>query len=87
MAVIGLSVELCFCDAGSRVLVRRTHMYGNVASGGSLFSQGGGIFSDIGEFGELQIESTRLSQNCANGSVTHGSAAGGALIPTAASQP
>jgi hypothetical protein len=64
--------------SGSRVLVQRSNLSGNVANGGDVFSQGGGIWADIGDTGELQIESTELSQNHANSSAA-ASAAGGAL--------
>jgi hypothetical protein len=66
-----------FFDAGSKVLLWRSNISNNLATGGALFARGGGIFADISGAGELRIESTALSQNCANGSAAP--AAGGGL--------
>jgi hypothetical protein len=66
-----------FFYTGSRVLMQRSDVSDNEASGGALCSHGGGIYADIGGSGELQIESTHLGQNCANSSAAL--AAGGGL--------
>jgi hypothetical protein len=64
-------------EPGSAVLVQRSDFRGNVAERGVRSSYGGGIYSDIQGTGELQIESTELRENCANGSAAP--AAGGGL--------
>ncbi len=64
-------------DAGSAVLVQRSDLSGNMAAVGVQSTYGGGIYADVQNTGELQIESTKLYQNCANGSAAL--AAGGGL--------
>ena len=60
------------------MLVQRSDLIGNVATSGVASSEGGGIFSDIGDTGDLRIESSTLSQNWANNTAAS-PAAGGAL--------
>ncbi len=66
-----------YFDGGSNVHMLRSAVSSNVATGGALFSYGGGIFSDVLGTGKLLIESTELGQNSAAGSGAP--AAGGAL--------
>ena len=66
-----------YFDGGSNVHMLRSAVSSNVATGGALFSRGGGIFSDVLGSGKLLIESTELGKNSAAGSGAP--AAGGAL--------